>query len=315
MHPAYSVIIFTCASGAGYGLLTWLAAAALFGALPAGTLFRVVAFGLALVLVVGGLLSSTAHLGRPERAWRAFSQWRTSWLSREGVAAVATFLPFGMFAVSAIALPGATGALQAAAAASLFGAVVTVWCTGMIYASLRTVPAWNLPLVAPGYVAIALGTGGVLFVALAVSFATLPAFVGWLTIVALAAAALVKWTVWTEIETTPRRWTVEAATGLGRFGKVRPLEPPHTQANFVMREMGYQVARKHVAKLRPMILLMLAVVPSAFLALILAFGGVLAPLWAVLAVAAAAIGVLTERWLFFAEAQHVVTVYYGADAA
>ena len=96
MHPAYSVIFFTTASGAGYGLLAWLAASAMFGGIAHNAAFGVVGMGLALALILGGLLSSTLHLGRPERAWRAFSQWRTSWLSREGVLALATFVPAGL---------------------------------------------------------------------------------------------------------------------------------------------------------------------------------------------------------------------------
>src|SRR5256885_1551665 len=99
MHPAFSVIIFTTASGAGYGLLALLGLGATLGLLPADFTFGLVAFGLALGLITGGLLSSTLHLGHPERAWRAFSQWRTSWLSREGVASVATYLPAGLFAL------------------------------------------------------------------------------------------------------------------------------------------------------------------------------------------------------------------------
>src|SRR3546814_7492212 len=99
MHPAKSVILFTTASGAGYGLIAWLGVLAALCLLPAERWFGLVAFGLGLGLVVLGLLSSTLHLGRPERAWRAFSQWRSSWLSREGVAAVATFLPVGLFAL------------------------------------------------------------------------------------------------------------------------------------------------------------------------------------------------------------------------
>jgi sulfite dehydrogenase (quinone) subunit SoeC len=34
-----------------------------------------------------------------------------------------------------------------------------------------------------------------------------------------------------------------------------------------------------------------------------------------LAVVAAAAGVTVERWLFFAEAEHVVMLYYGAERA
>src|SRR5882672_450227 len=100
MHPAYSVILFTTASGAGYGLLVWLAAAVLLDLVPAERWLGLTGFGLAFALITAGLLSSTAHLGRPERAWRAFSQWRTSWLSREGVLAVFTYLPAGLLALA-----------------------------------------------------------------------------------------------------------------------------------------------------------------------------------------------------------------------
>ena len=88
MLPAYSVILFTTSAGAGYGLLFLLAIVMPRGSVPLDTSFAVVSMGLALVLITIGLLSSTFHLGHPERAWRAMSQWRSSWLSREGVAAV-----------------------------------------------------------------------------------------------------------------------------------------------------------------------------------------------------------------------------------
>src|SRR5262245_36733713 len=102
MHPALSVIFFTTLSGAGYGLLIWSALAALFRWAGAGSLLACVV--LALVLVTIGLFSSMAHLGKPLRAWRAFSQWRTSWLSREGVMALATYVPALLFAT--LLLPG-----------------------------------------------------------------------------------------------------------------------------------------------------------------------------------------------------------------
>src|SRR6476646_10306719 len=99
MHPAYSVIVFTTASGAGLGLLAWLALLGMLGAVPADRWLGLAGLGLAFVLVASGLIASTAHLGRPERAWRAFSQWRTSWLSREGVMAVATAVPAGLLGI------------------------------------------------------------------------------------------------------------------------------------------------------------------------------------------------------------------------
>ena len=117
MHPAYSVIFFTTATGAGYGLLALLGVSAGFGLIDAGFWFRFVSLGLALALISAGLLSSAAHLGRPERAWRAFSQWRSSWLSREGVASVATFIPAGLFGIGWVLL-GKDGGWVAATACS-----------------------------------------------------------------------------------------------------------------------------------------------------------------------------------------------------
>src|SRR5262245_6500916 len=93
MHPSYSVILFTTASGAGYGLLALLGLVGLNHGPASSWWFGVTALVVALSLIVAGLLSSTFHLGRPERAWRAFSQWRSSWLSREGIASIVTFIP------------------------------------------------------------------------------------------------------------------------------------------------------------------------------------------------------------------------------
>jgi hypothetical protein len=114
MHPALSVIVFTTASGAGYGLLALFGVLAAIGALPADRAFGATGLSLALALISAGLLASTVHLGRPERAWRAFSQWRSSWLSREGVAAVATYVPALAFAAGWL-MSGETGGWVAAA--------------------------------------------------------------------------------------------------------------------------------------------------------------------------------------------------------
>jgi sulfite dehydrogenase (quinone) subunit SoeC len=316
MHPAYSVIVFTTASGAGYGLLIWLSAGVALGLLPKTPVIGLVGLGLSLVLITVGLLSSMLHLGRPERAWRAFSQWRTSWLSREGVAAIVTYLP-------AVALGlgwglGVISAAQTALAAwlAIGCALVTLYCTGMIYASLPTVRAWHQPLVTPIYIALALATGGVLLTALLSGLGRDARWAAVVTALALAAGWILKVRYWSAIDRAPRTHTAEDATGLGSLGTVRPLDPPHTQPNFVMREMGYQVARRHAQKLRklavwllfivPLLLTLIQFVPMPRAAQVAA---------AALAVLSAIVGVLVERWLFFAEAEHVVTVYYRGGAA
>src|SRR5512132_1401241 len=99
MHPALSIVFFTTASGAGFALLLLLGLGAPLGLLPPSASFGFAALAVAMLLAAGGLASSVLHLGRPERAWRAFSQWRSSWLSREGVLSVVTFVPAAIFAI------------------------------------------------------------------------------------------------------------------------------------------------------------------------------------------------------------------------
>src|SRR5262245_41239724 len=313
MHPAYSVIIFTTASGAGYGLLVWLALAKAFELAPAQRSFAVVAFGLAFVLITAGLLSSTAHLGRPERAWRAFSQWRTSWLSREGVLALATYLPAGLLALGWASLAGTSAAALLLVLATIASALMTLFSTGMIYASLRTIRQWHQPLTAPIYIALGLASGAVLLNLLLALFGLAGRGSAWLAIGCLIVAVALQWLYWLAIDGEAREPSIQAATGLGHLGKVRSLEPPHTQPNFIMREMGYRVARKHAQRLRKLALLFAFAAPIAML--LLSQMPRFAILGALLATLSMAIGLLIERWLFFAEAEHVSMLYYGADFA
>jgi DMSO reductase anchor subunit len=315
MHPAYSVIIFTTAAGAGYGLLVWVGLLLLLGALPPTPLPGIAMVTVALALVVTGLLSSTLHLGRPERAWRAFAEWRTSWLSREGVLAMATFVPTLVLMAEWLLLGriGRAGLLAAVGLVVL--AAATVWATGMIYQSLPTIRAWSHPLVSPIYLALALATGGVLLNLLMILAGKASPLPPWLALAALAVGWGLKAAYWELIDRTERPLTPGDATGLGHLGKVRPLDPPHTQPNFVMREMGYEIARKHALKLRAVAAILLFAAPMALIALTVLAGGVIDLVLAALAAMSVVAGVLVERWLFFAEAQHIVTLYYGRERA
>ena len=109
MHPPYSVIFFTTTSGAGYGLLALMGIFNLICWLPETPWFGLAGLGTALTLIIAGLLSSTFHLGHPERAWRAMTQWRSSWLSREGVVSVLTFIPAVLWGIGWIILENHTG--------------------------------------------------------------------------------------------------------------------------------------------------------------------------------------------------------------
>ena len=104
-------------------------------------------------------LSSTAHLGHPERAARAYSQWKSSWLSREGVLATATYVPLVLTAWGWVIAESLDGKFAFIAAVLAMMCLLTVHSTGMIYATLRTISAWHNKLTVPGYLCFALLSG------------------------------------------------------------------------------------------------------------------------------------------------------------
>ena len=311
MYPAPSIVFFTTASGAGYGLLVFASLTSLLGLVPITAASGVILLAPALGLVGAGLLSSTLHLGHPERAWRAFSQWRSSWLSREGVAAVATFVPALAMAWLWLTTERLVPVL---AVATALLSLVTVYCTAMIYASLKPIPRWHQPLVPPVYLALGLATGSLLGLALTAwlgGIRTPPLVIGLLL---LGTAWALKWRYWQTIDGAKPTATTADAIGLAERGPARLTEAPHTERNYILNEMGFRVARKHRAKLRTIALAAGWAIPTASLVLALAASPSLAPVILTLGAAATLLGTLVERWLFFAEAEHLVMLYYGRDA-
>ena len=321
MHPAYSVILFTTISGLGYGLLMLMGLSAALGILTPRFDFGAVTFGLAFACVTFGLLSSLFHLGHPERAWRALTQWRSSWLSREGVLAIITYGPAVAFAALWLAAPRDSALLVAAGLATAALSIATVSATGMIYASLKPIPRWHNGWVVPVYVAFAFASGAVVLTPLTRLFGQEHVIVDGLAIVAVVLVAGLKLGYWRAMARAGAHSTAESATGLGAFGTVRLLDPPHTGSNYLMREMGYGVARKHALKLRRFVLWGGFALPASCVAAaagLTSFVGagltamVLSLALTMIAAVAMLLGAVVERWLFFAEAQHSVTLYYGA---
>lgn len=312
MKPAPSIIGFTTLSGLGYGMLIILALGSLFDLIPTDRWLGIVALVMSLGSITAGLLSSTLHLGHPERAWRAISQWRSSWLSREGLMALITYVPALLFAAGWIV----TGTLStfsiAMAILAALGAIATVYCTGMIYASLPPVRAWHQPLTAPIYLAFAAMTGSLAVHFIVAAFGAAHHLLAFVTLVAVVAAFILKILYWQtvsmEASTGPSR---ESATGLGAIGLVRMLDPPHTQTNYLLDEMGFQIGRKHARVVRQLTFLFGLFLPVIFTLLSMVLEGWLMAFPAFLAFASGMVGVLLERWLFFAEAEHTVMLYYG----
>jgi len=311
MHPALSVIIFTTASGTGYGLLLLLILLNINGLLPTSHSLGITVFGIGLTLVTAGLLASTFHLGHPERAWRALSQWRSSWLSREGVVAVATYPAVLMFAAGWVFLDTTTGFWGLAGVAAIVLASLTVFCTGMIYASLKTIPQWHNLLTPINYLVLALTGGAVWLMALTHLLGiggNLPVL---LSAMLLPLAWALKQSYWTVVDKVPGQHTIGSATGLGKLGDVTLLEPPHTEPNFVQKEMGFKIARRHGQKLRRTAVILAFALPLVFTVGVLITSDMVATALAVLAMLSITAGLLTERWLFFAQATHVSMLYYG----
>jgi DMSO reductase anchor subunit len=300
MHPAYSIIIFTTLSGLGYGLAVMLG----LGFLDPSAVPTKIAYLAALALISIGLLASLLHLGNPQRAWRALSQWRSSWLSREGVMAIATFVPLTSNAALCLFMNRQDGILGLI---TVLGALITVYCTSMIYASLKTVESWHTRLTPLCFILFSLA-GGALLAAFFAGPRGLPLQLLALLLLLLALVAKMVWR--TRARTLVPQSTPESATGLGGIGKVRLLERPHALDNYLTREMGFRVARKHAEKLWAIAFVSGILLPVLALLTAMAVGGVPGLFLMVFAVLAHLLGLFVERWLFFAEAKHAVMNYY-----
>jgi len=287
MHPAPSLILFTVLSGLGFGLLAVLG----LGMHPATGWTAFALYGAGYGAAGAGLVASAFHLGHPERALLALTQWRTSWLSREAVLAAASLALMAPHAAGAVFLARPLPGLGAVAGALC---LATVLATAMIYAQLRTVPRWHHWTTPAVFLTAALAGGTLL--------AGPPA-------AAAALAVLLAGTLAAHWRAGDRRFaeaghSPETATGLGALGRVRLLAPPQTGGNYLLREMVHVVGRKHATRLRLIALAAGALAPALLIALLPA------P-WAIPpALALHLVGMLAARWLFFAEAEHVVGLYF-----
>lgn len=310
MHPALSVIFFTVASGAGFGLFSLLFVADFFALGGGFSRAHLLAGGtIALALIVLGLLSSTLHLANPKNAWRAFSRFRTSWLSREGVFAVA-FMPLALAYLACIAFDAPLWLRHASGFLSAALAWITVFSTGMIYACLKTIRQWNTPLVPANYLALGYASGSLLLLlgAVRAGLDATPyvALAG--LIVAIAAVLKAIYYFW--IRSPGLTPTVNTATGLTRAG-VRLFDSGHTHGTFLTEEFGYQLARRRASVIKVLLFVVGFALPAVMLAAVLR--GSAAETAAVVAACAGLAGAVMERWLFFAEARHVVNLYHGAQ--
>jgi DMSO reductase anchor subunit len=346
MRPTFSIIAFTVLSGTGYGLwfllglglaIEWPVCAAVQPATAPGVPMQLceypslIAYALlaGFLMVTAGLLASLGHLGQPRRAWRAFSQWRSSWLSREGVASIITYVPAALLILIGLALlfrpmdeplvllaPAAARALGAALALM---SALTVYCTANIYSSLKPIRAWHNRYVVALYLLLGLYGGALCLWLLttvpeamgaAASEREMPVVLA--TIASMAAFGFVLKTLyWRDIDRTPPV-SAGVATGLDALGIVRSFEQPHIEENYLTREMGFVLARKHASKLRAISLIVGFAIPGLLAVLALAVPASRSfAAW--IAFICGMSGLFVERWLFFAQARHAVMGYYARN--
>jgi DMSO reductase anchor subunit len=310
MHPAFSVIFFTVASGAGFGLFSLLYIADIFKLGGGFSQDQLIAGGLlAMALVVFGLLSSTFHLANPKNAWRAVSRFRTSWLSREGVFAI-VFMPIALVYLASIMFDAPQWLREISGFLTAVLAWITVFSTGMIYACLKTIRQWNTPLVPANYLAFGYASGSLLLLLGAViAGLEITPYIAMAALI-LSVAAVLKAIYYFWIRSPGLTPTINTATGLTR-AQVKLLDTGHTHGTFLTQEFGFRLARQKASVLKVFVFALGFLVPGLMLAWVFdQQGGQTA---AIIATLSGIAGAAVERWLFFAEARHVVNLYHGAQ--
>jgi DMSO reductase anchor subunit len=325
MHPAFSVIFLTTLIGVGQGLFLALFTAqsyALFDLLPKQDGHAFYAHGslLALLFMAGGLIASFFHLGRPERAWRAATQWRTSWLSREVIvlpAFMGTLFLYGvahLFNIKPVfaTLPGGI-AIDLTVVLGVVGTVLAFAlyvCTGMIYACLRFLREWHSPLTVINYILL----GGASGFTLATVFAAFAApdlvrfFAGWAAIITVLglvsrAASLIR-----NARLKPKS-SLQSAIGI-KHPKIVQKTQGFMGGSFNTREFFHGKTAGFLRSIKWIFLLLAFVVPALLLATGLGGAGALELM--LVAFVVQYLGLMAERWFFFAQANHPQNLYYQA---
>ena len=325
MHPAFSVIFLTTLIGAGQGLflaLFTVESYAAFGLLPTQSSdFYATGSGIALVLLVLGLIASFFHLGHPDRAWRSAAKWRTSWLSREVIVLPAFMGTVFLYGASHwLGINPVFGQLPSGAPVNLtavFGTLAWVLafalyiCTGMIYACLRFLREWYTPLTVINYILLGGASGFSLGAALAAALAPdiMPLLAGWALIITFLgligrSASLIR-----NARLKPKS-TLQSAIGI-KHPKIEQKTMGMMGGSFNTREFFHGQGRAVLRSIKWGFLVTAFLIPMILLSagLSMAAGEIL-----LLAFVIQYLGLLAERWFFFAQSNHPQNLYYQSVA-
>ncbi len=325
MHPPFSMVFLTTLIGAGQGLFLALFTGQIFSQFKLlqahDSQFFVVGTAISIILLCLGLFSAFFHLGRPERAWRSAARWKTSWLSREIIA-----LPTALGAVALYGLAhflGYTEPLMITAGGTqidltiLLGllATITVYilfiCTGMIYAGIKFLQEWHTPLTVINYTLLGTASGFTIATALAAYFATnesslVPFYATWAIIFTLLAlitrsASLIRNRFFIKPKSDMR-----SAIGINHKN-IKQIAQGSMGGSFNTREYFHGKSEGFVNAMKIVFLVMVFAIPLVLLVFAFNLSGLIIPL---VAVAVQYFGLMVERWVFFADANHPQNLYY-----
>jgi len=308
MKPALSIVLFTTLAGAAQGLAVTLAAATLAGHAPGSPSAMAAMLWVATFMLMGSLIASFFHLGHPRRAWRAALMWRTSWMSREVIVLPLFIGVTGAWAV-ATTLGASDSLLMRALPWVVIATALALWyCTAMIYACLRFIQEWAHPLTLVNYVMLGLSSGLVAGCGLAVitgeaqfAMETAP----W-AIAITAMAAVTRGLALRRNARLKPKSTIQTATGI-KAARVVQTSMGMTGWSFNTREFFHGATAGFMRNARLLFLTFAFAVP--ILAFVIGIFG--NALWAcVLAFPLQYIGLMAERWFFFAQARHPQNIYY-----
>ena len=308
MHPSKSIIFFTVISGTGYGIFIGLLFNILFIEISYSLNYKLFISLVSFLMIVLGLLSSTLHLGHPERAWRAFSQWKSSWLSREGLVSVITFFPMVLFYYFWI--NNINGYVFLLIILCVFS-LLTIFCTGQMYATLKTIPSWNNSLVTPIYIFNGITVGSLFVYSINFYFNYNIFLYEKFIIITIILNLLLKISYWILIRQKINT-NIQTAVGI-KSKNISFFEGPHTGKNYLTTEMINKSNNKNNNFLRLTFCILTFIIPmymiNQYSTLIV--DQFILKLSMIFVFILALVGMIIERYLFFIQSKHVVGLYYG----
>ncbi len=307
MRPQFSIIFFTTLAGMAQGLLFFIALANLHSQATPNAFLTSLALPVAFVLLALGLVASFFHLGHPERAWRAAMMWRTSWLSREVIA-----LPALMANTLAIYCIACIGEVPQWLWLALLFTTLALWvCTAKIYQCIRFIQEWSHPSTLTNFILLGLTSGLILLELLIGLWGDSAAQIidAPLSIVAFLLLFLsfnLKLWIWRRNRSLKPKSNLASATGI-KGSNIRQTSMGLMGGSFNTREFFHHQTDLVIANLRKVILLCAYVIPMILMAYTITSPSIL---MIALALLINYLGLLAERWMFFAEANHPQNLYY-----